>query len=105
EPNPLPFDLRLWPLALFSGIVATAISYLFQGWGQRIIPPMQTSVIFSSMGIFTALFDWLFLDIVFTKQQYLGAVIIISCTLLVAVMPNLEWKKKKIHKIRPYINK
>ncbi len=95
EPSPFPISGTIWLLVLFNGLIATAFSYCLQAWGQRIISPTQTSIIFSSYSIFTAFFDWLFLHQTFTLRQYLGAALLLACTLLVTLFPNLGTKKKQ----------
>jgi drug/metabolite transporter (DMT)-like permease len=85
--DPLPSDLplKVFIVAAFTGIFATAFGLMVQVWAQRILPPSDAALIFALEAPFAVLFGVLFLDEVLTALGLAGCALIFSSTLVVTV--------------------
>ncbi len=91
-PPPQEWSRILWISILFNSLLTTALSYFVQAWAQQYVSPTQIAIVFTMEAIFGAFFGWLFFQEVFTGQQYLGAVILLFCNIVIALYPS--WQNK-----------
>ncbi|MDG1438094.1 MAG: DMT family transporter [Emcibacteraceae bacterium] len=82
-----------WFYISISGIVAIAIGYTFQIYGQKVTPPSQTALIFSTEAIFSACAGIYFLGEVLGSQAIIGCVLMMGGSLMAQFYPPLNHRR------------
>lgn len=85
--DPLPTSLPLMVLgvAVFTGLLATALGLVVQVWAQRILPPSDAALIYAMESPFSALFGWMFLGETLKGTALLGCGLIMAGVLSTAL--------------------
>ena len=67
-----------WWLMLFLALVPTLSGFFVQLWGQKYVPPLQTSLVFSLEPVFAAVFAWTLGGETFTAQKGIGGFMMLA---------------------------
>ncbi len=84
DPLPTALPLSVLTTALFTGIFASGLALSVQVWGQRILPPSDTALIFAMESPLSALFSAIFKGEVLTAQALAGCALIFLGMLITA---------------------
>ncbi|MBL4603840.1 MAG: DMT family transporter [Emcibacteraceae bacterium] len=79
-----------WFYIIFSGAFAIAIGYTLQIYGQKVTPPSQTALIFSTEAVFAAGAGYLFLNEMLGPQALIGCVLMLGGSLMAQFYPPLN---------------
>lgn len=78
---------------LYAGVLSCGIAYTLQVVGQKYVPPVIASLIFSLESVFAVLAGWFFLGELLTPREIIGCILILFAILL-AQLPNSSQTKK-----------
>ena len=81
-----------WFYIFINGFLAIALGYTFQIYGQKITPPSQAALIFSTEAVFAAGTGYLFLNEVLGPQALVGCVLMFGGSLMAQFYPPLNHK-------------
>ncbi len=76
---------------LFLGVGTCALGFLVQTWGQRLVPPTRTAILFSGEPVFAAMFGVWLMDDAFGVRDLIGASIVmaaVAATLMPRASPS-----------------
>lgn len=79
-----------WFYIIFSGAIAIAVGYTIQIYGQKVTPPSQTALIFSTEAIFAAGAGYLFLNETLGPQAFIGCILMMAGSLMAQFYPPLN---------------
>ncbi|HRW29575.1 MAG TPA: DMT family transporter, partial [Emcibacteraceae bacterium] len=79
-----------WFYILFSGAVAIAVGYTLQIYGQKVTPPSQTALIFSTESLFAALAGYLLLNETLGQKALIGCALMLGGSLMAQFYPPLN---------------
>jgi drug/metabolite transporter (DMT)-like permease len=93
----LIFDLPLgvgsmnaWWVVIFLAIFPTASGFVIQLWGQRVVPPTRTALIFALEPVFAAMFAWTVGGEVVTVNKTLGGLLIVGAMMISTAPPRFK---------------
>lgn len=76
-----------WFYIIISGFLAIALGYTFQIIGQKVTPPSQTALIFSTEAVFAALCGYLFLNEILGPKALIGCALMLGGSLMAQFYP------------------
>lgn len=79
-----------WFYVIFSGAIAIAVGYTIQIYGQKVTPPSQTALIFSTEAVFAAGAGYLFLNETLGPQAFIGCILMMGGSLMAQFYPPLN---------------
>lgn len=79
-----------WGYIATSGVVAIAIGYTIQIYGQKVTPPSQAALIFNTEAVFAAGAGYLFLSEMLGPKALIGCVLMIIGSLMALYYPPLN---------------
>lgn len=79
-----------WFYIIMSGAIAIAIGYTIQIYGQKVTPPSQTALIFSTEAIFAAVAGYFFLEEILGSQALIGCILMLGGSLMAQFYPPLN---------------
>lgn len=82
-----------WIYICASGVVAIAIGYTFQIYGQKVTPPSQAALIFNTEAVFAAIAGFYFLNEILGSQALIGCVLMLVGTVMAQFYPPLNHRK------------
>lgn len=85
EPFPPHLSGQVWLGLIITAIPATSLAYLIQNWAQKFTTPTHTALILAIEPVFSMLFAFLLLEEFFTKQDLLGAILMLIGMLLAEI--------------------
>lgn len=83
-------SIDAWILIGASGIIAIALGYTLQIYGQKVTPPSQAALIFSTEAVFSALAGIYFLGEVLGSTALIGCVLMLGGSLMAQFYPPLN---------------
>ena len=86
-----------WFYIFINGFLAIALGYTFQIVGQKITPPSQAALIFSTEAIFAALTGYFFLNEILGPMALLGCALMLGGSLMAQFYPPLDSDAKTRH--------
>lgn len=78
----IPSDLKVWGVIIILGIFCTAFCYIIQIYALKNTSAVQAGVILSLEPVFSAIFAFIFLGELLSKQGYVGALLLFISVLL-----------------------
>ena len=78
----IPNDLKVWGVIIILGIFWTAFCYIIQIYALKNTSAVQAGVILSLEPVFSAIFAFIFLGELLSKQGYVGALLLFISVLL-----------------------
>ena len=81
-----------WFYIFINGFLAIALGYTFQIYGQKVTPPSQTALIFSTEAVFAAATGYLFLNEVLGSKALIGCALMLGGSLMAQFYPPLNHK-------------
>ncbi|KKM09044.1 hypothetical protein SY88_21410 [Clostridiales bacterium PH28_bin88] len=82
EPPLASFSTTVWAALLVTAIPATSLAFLVQNWAQKFTTPTHTALIFAMEPVFAALCAYWLLGERISRQDLLGAVLMLAGILL-----------------------
>ena len=79
-----------WAYICISGIVAIALGYTLQIYGQQVTPPSQAALIFSTEAVFSAIAGIYFLGEVLGSKAVIGCVLMLTGSLMAQFYPPIN---------------
>lgn len=79
-----------WFYIVMSGAIAIAIGYTIQIYGQKVTPPSQAALIFSTEAVFAAVAGFFFLGEILGSQALIGCVLMLGGSLMAQFYPPLN---------------
>lgn len=86
----LILTLTEWSYIVASGVIAIAMGYTFQIYGQKVTPPSQAALIFNTEAVFAAAAGFYFLNEVLGSQALIGCVLMLVGTFIAQFYPPLN---------------
>ncbi len=81
-----------WFYILFSGIFSIGLGYTLQIIGQKVTPPSQAALIFSTEAVFAAVAAYLFLNEILGSKALIGCALMLGGSLMAQFFPPLNHK-------------
>jgi drug/metabolite transporter (DMT)-like permease len=79
ETDPMPrWSTGFVASIVFLGVVTNALGFLVQAWGQKIVPPTRTAILFSGEPVFAALFGFWLAEERFGMRDLAGAALVMA---------------------------
>ena len=88
--KPVSFE-GSWTAVIYSGVMATAVAFTLQTYGQRHTPPAASSLLLSLESVFSALFGFIFLHNILTPREIVGCALMFTAV----VVTNLPDRKAR----------
>lgn len=82
-----------WTYIVASGVIAIAIGYTIQIYAQKVTPPSQAALIFSTEAVFSALAGIYFLGEILGTEALLGCALMLGGSLMAQFYPPLNHKR------------
>ncbi|MCC3861302.1 DMT family transporter [Pseudemcibacter aquimaris] len=79
-----------WFYIAASGMIAIAMGYTIQIYGQKVTPPSQAALIFNTEAVFAAAAGYYFLNEILGPQALIGCVLMLIGTLMAQFFPPLN---------------
>jgi drug/metabolite transporter (DMT)-like permease len=79
-----------WGYILASGMIAIAIGYTFQIYGQKVTPPSQAALIFNTEAVFAAAAGFYFLNEILGSEALIGCTLMLVGTVMAQFYPPLN---------------
>ncbi len=79
-----------WFYIFMSGAIAIAIGYTIQIYGQKVTPPSQTALIFSTEAVFAAVAGYFFLNETLGTKAFIGCALMLGGSLMAQFYPPLN---------------
>lgn len=86
-----------WFYIFINGFLAIAIGYTFQIVGQKVTPPSQAALIFSTEAIFAAMTGYFFMNEILSPAALVGCALMLGGSLMAQFYPPLDSDKKTRH--------
>lgn len=90
-----PTDGMVWFAIALCGIFASALAFYVQGWAQRYISPVRTSVVLIMEPVFSVVFGIILLGESLSWRGWLGCIFILAAMLITEVKPESRNKRGK----------
>ncbi len=84
--------LHEWSFIIASGVVAIAMGYTAQIYGQKVTPPTQAALIFNTEAVFAAAAGFYFLGEILGPEALLGCALMLIGTVMAQFYPPLNHK-------------
>lgn len=82
ESPTLPTSINVWGYIVILSVVCTSGAFIVQSIAQRFTSPTHTALIYTAEPVFAAVFGYIFLREILSKQGMLGAFLILSGMLI-----------------------
>lgn len=82
----VPSDLRVWGVIVILGVFCTAFCYIIQIYALKNTSAIQAGIILSLEPVFSAIFAYIFLGELLSKQGYIGAILLFISVILAGVV-------------------
>lgn len=92
----LPPSAYVWMSVLVCGLFASAAAFYIQGYAQRILTPVRTSMVLIMEPVFSVLFGILLLSERLSWRGWLGCGLIFAGMLLAEARPGLLFRRKTV---------
>lgn len=85
-----PSGTLVWTTIIVCGVFASAIAFYVQGYAQRVLSPIRTSMVLIMEPVFSVLFGIILLGETLTWRGWLGCGLILSGMLLTEIVPYIQ---------------
>lgn len=75
---------------VFLGVVTNAVGFLVQAWGQKVVPPTRTAILFSGEPVFASMFGVWLADEEFGKRHLAGAALVMAAVAFTVIRTRNE---------------
>lgn len=82
----VPSDLKVWGVIVILGVFCTAFCYIIQIYALKNTSAIQAGIILSLEPVFSAIFAYIFLGELLSKQGYIGAILLFISVILVGIV-------------------
>lgn len=77
----VPRDFKVWGVIVILGVFCTAFCYIIQIYSLKNTSAIQAGIILSLEPVFSAIFAYIFLGELLSKQGYIGAILLVTTQL------------------------
>jgi drug/metabolite transporter (DMT)-like permease len=88
-----PTDGFVWFTIIVCGVFASALAFYVQGWAQRYISPVRTSVVLIMEPVFSVFFGIILLSESLSWRGWLGCALILAAMLITEIKPESRNKR------------
>lgn len=82
----VPSDLKVWGVIVILGVFCTAFCYIIQIYALKNTSAIQAGIILSLEPVFSAIFAYIFLGELLSKQGYIGAIFLFISVILAGII-------------------
>ena len=82
----VPSDLKVWGVIVILGVFCTAFCYIIQIYALKDTSAIQAGIILSLEPVFSAIFAYIFLGELLSKQGYIGAILLFISVILAGIV-------------------
>lgn len=82
----VPSDLKVWGVIVILGVFCTAFCYIIQIYALKNTSAIQARIILSLEPVFSAIFAYIFLGELLSKQGYIGAILLFISVILAGIV-------------------
>lgn len=82
----VPRDLKVWGAIVILGVFCTAFCYIIQIYALKNTSAIQAGIILSLEPVFSAIFAYIFLGELLSKQGYIGAILLFISVILAGIV-------------------
>ena len=82
----VPSDLKVWGVIVILGVFCTAFCYIIQIYALKNTRAIQAGIILSLEPVFSAIFAYIFLGELLSKQGYIGAILLFISVILAGIV-------------------
>ena len=82
----VPSDLKVWGVIVILGVFCTAFCYIIQIYALKDTSAIQAGIILSLEPVFSAIFAYIFLGELLSKQGYIGAIFLFISVILAGIV-------------------
>ena len=82
----VPRDLKVWGVIVLLGVFCTAFCYIIQIYALKNTSAIQAGIILSLEPVFSAIFAYIFLGELLSKQGYIGAILLFISVILAGIV-------------------
>lgn len=82
----MPRDLKVWGVIVILGVFCTAFCYIIQIYALKNTSAIQAGIILSLEPVFSAIFAYIFLGELLSKQGYIGAILLFISVILAGIV-------------------
>ena len=82
----VPSDLKVWGVIVILGVFCTAFCYIIQIYALKNTSAIQAGIILSLEPVFSAIFAYIFLGELLSKQGYIGAILLFISVILAGIV-------------------
>lgn len=82
----VPSDLKVWGVIVILGVFCTAFCYIIQIYALKNTSAIQAGIILSLEPVFSAIFAYIFLGELLSKQGYIGAILLFISVILAGII-------------------
>lgn len=82
----VPRDLKVWGVIVILGVFCTAFCYIIQIYALKNTSAIQAGIILSLESVFSAIFAYIFLGELLSKQGYIGAILLFISVILAGIV-------------------
>lgn len=82
----VPSDLKVWGVIVIFGVFCTAFCYIIQIYALKNTSAIQAGIILSLEPVFSAIFAYIFLGELLSKQGYIGAILLFISVILAGIV-------------------
>lgn len=82
----VPRDLKVWGVIVILGVFCTAFCYIIQIYALKNTSAIQAGIILSLEPVFSAIFAYIFLGELLSKQGYIGAIFLFISVILAGIV-------------------
>lgn len=82
----VPRDLKVWGVIVILGVFCTAFCYIIQIYALKNTSAIQAGIILSLEPVFSAIFAYIFLGELLSKQGYIGAILLLISVILAGIV-------------------
>lgn len=82
----VPRDLKVWGVIVILGVFCTAFCYIIQIYALKNTSAIQAGIILSLEPVFSAIFAYIFLGELLSKQGYIGAILLFISVILAGII-------------------
>ena len=82
----VPRDFKVWGVIVILGVFCTAFCYIIQIYSLKNTSAIQAGIILSLEPVFSAIFAYIFLGELLSKQGYIGAILLFISVILAGIV-------------------
>lgn len=82
----VPRDFKVWGVIVILGVFCTAFCYIIQIYALKNTSAIQAGIILSLEPVFSAIFAYIFLGELLSKQGYIGAILLFISVILAGII-------------------